>query len=121
VLAAVNCTQAFDQALVKGGWEDYIGEGVNPRQEAERIRTFLAQVEKLAIEQTGVVGRAKLVCDTRQVRITTKRRVSFAYKLPGAPAMPVVVEQQIEWTVRHLSAAERKGQAWIIEAWEEAY
>ncbi len=121
VLAAVNCTQAFSQALVKGGWEDYIGEGVNPRQEAERIRTFLAQVEKLAIEQTGVVGRAKLICDTRQVRITTKRRVSFAYKLHGAPAMPVVVEQQIEWTVRHLPPAERKGRAWIIEAWEEAY
>ena len=121
VLAAVSCTRAFDQALVEGGWEAFIGRAANPQQELERIRGFLQQVEKLKIEQTEVVGRAQLLCDTRQVRVTTKRRMTFAYKLPGAKVLPVTLEQKLEWTVRRLPAAERKDKAWVIEAWEEAY
>ena len=93
VLAAVRCTREFDAALVKGGWEAFVARAGNPRQEAE----------------------------THQVRVTTKRQIKFAYKLPGAETLPVTVEQRLEWTVRQLPPAERKDRAWVIEAWEEAH
>ena len=68
-----------------------------------------------------MVGGAHILVDSKEVRVTAKRTVKFRYRLPGAAVLPVTVEQTIEWTVRHLPPAERKGKAWLIGAWEEPY
>ena len=118
---AVGCTQAFAQALTTGGWEGYIGRGVNAQEEIQRVRAFLARADKLAIEDGGIVGQPSLVPDSREVRVTTKRIVKFVYKLPGGATLPVALDQKIEWTVRHVPPSERKDREWVVESWEVAY
>ena len=121
IAGASGCTKAYNAALVKGGWEPYLGRAGIPDEQFARIGTFLGQVEGLDIEQADAPGQGELLHASGEVRIKRKRVLTFRYKLPGDTMLPARVEQTLEWTVRYVPEPKAGGRRWIVEGWEEAY
>ena len=117
---ASACTKAFNAALVKGGWEQFLDKGAILDQERANLTTFLQAVEGLEIHQTEDPKQGKLLPGRSEVELTRTRTLKFSYKLPGAAKLPMAIGQSLNWTVRRLATAGPGGRRWVITAWAEA-
>jgi len=120
IAGAAASTKAFNEALVKGGWEQYLDKAVLLEDRLARLNTFLKRVEGLEVRQADEQDQGQIVFDKREVKLTRKRVLKFNYRLPGSAKVPITVEQSIEWTVRYLPAEEGKDRRWVIADWVEA-
>jgi hypothetical protein len=119
---AADCTQAFDGALAKGGWESFVDAAAADKEQIERLKAFLGQVEGLEVKEVPREGDdpGELRADKKEIALTRTRQLKFSYMLPGQAKLPVAVEQSIKWVVRYVPPEEQKDRRWVIVGWEDA-
>jgi len=118
---AADCAKAFDGALAKGAWEPFVDPAAVSKEQVDRLKAFLGQVDALDVQEVAREGDdpGELRPDKKEIALTRKRVLKFGYLLPGQAKLPVTVEQSIRWTLRYVPPEEQKDRSWVIVSWED--